>query len=101
MGEIGIPRREFLYHLQFWEVRRIIRGYRRRDRLTHQLLAECVYAAIYAMRDPNGKTADMMFPDLFKNDDDGDDPPITKEDEEEMIELIRSINAGKMQASGQ
>lgn len=99
MGEIGIPRREFLYDLRFWEVRRIVRGYRRRDRLTHQLLAECVYAAIYAMRDPNGKTAYMMFPDLFKNDD-GDEPPITKEDEEELIELIRSTNAGKMQASG-
>lgn len=93
MGEIGIPRREFLYDLRFWEVRRIVRGYRRRDRLTHQLLAECVYAAIYAMRDPHGKTADMIFPDLFKNDDD--------DDEEELIELIKSANAGKMQASGQ
>lgn len=101
MGEIGIPRREFLYDLRFWEIRRIVRGYRRRDRLTHQLLAECVYAAIYAMRDPNGKTADMMFPELFKNDDDGDEPPMTKEDEEELIELIHSTNAGKMQASGQ
>ena len=101
MGEIGIPRREFLYDLRFWEVRRIVRGYRRRDRLTHQLLAECVYAAIYAMRDPYGKTADMIFPDLFKNDDDDDEPPMTKEDEEELIELIKSANAGKMQASGQ
>lgn len=32
MGEIGIPRREFLYVLQFWEVRRIMRGYQRRYR---------------------------------------------------------------------
>ena len=32
MGEIGISRREFLYELRFWEVRRIIRGYRRRQR---------------------------------------------------------------------
>lgn len=103
MGEIGIPRREFLYDLRFWEVRRIVRGYRRRDTIKHQLLAECAYAAIYAMRDPNGKTVDMMFPDLFKNDDDDEEeePPITKEDEEELIELIHSINAEKMQASGQ
>ena len=102
MGEIGTPRREFLYDLRFWEVRRIVRGYRRRDRLKHQLMAECVYAAIYAMPDPNGKTVDMMFPDLFKNDDDdGEESPITKEDEEELIELIHSINAEKMQASGQ
>ena len=30
MGEIGIPRREFLYELTFWEARRIMRGYNRR-----------------------------------------------------------------------
>ena len=32
MGEIGIPRREFLYAIQFWEARRILRGYNRRQR---------------------------------------------------------------------
>lgn len=32
MGEIGVPRREFLYDLRFWEVHRIILGYRRRER---------------------------------------------------------------------
>ena len=93
VGEIGIPRREFLYDLRFWEVRRIIRGYRRRDILKHQLLAECAYAAIYAMRDPQGKTVADMFPMLF--DDDGDDePPITKEDVADLQQLMASINAG-------
>ena len=72
MGEIGIPRREFLYDLRFWEVRRIIRGYRRRNSLTHQLLAECVYAAIHVMRDPKGKTVADMYPMLFDDDDDDD-----------------------------
>lgn len=32
MGEIGIPRKEFLFVLPFWEVRRIMRGYQRRHR---------------------------------------------------------------------
>jgi len=32
VGEIGIPRKEFLYILQFWEARRILRGYQRRKR---------------------------------------------------------------------
>lgn len=27
MGEIGIPRREFLYDIQFWEAQRILHGY--------------------------------------------------------------------------
>ena len=93
MGEIGIPRREFLYDLRFWEVRRIIRGYRQRDRLKHQLIAECVYAAMYAMRDPQGKTVADMFPMLFDNDDDDDEPPLIKEDVAELQAEMDAINS--------
>ena len=32
MGEIGIPRNDFLYKLRFWEINAIIKGYRRRYR---------------------------------------------------------------------
>ena len=81
MGEIGIPRREFLYDLQFWEVRRIVRGYRRRDRLKHQFMAECVYAAIFAMRDPKGKTARDLFPAIFEDDDNNDEPVMLSDDD--------------------
>ena len=95
MGEIGIPRREFLYDLRFWEVRRIIRGYRQRDRLAHQLLAECVYAATFTMRDPKGKTVADMFPMLFEYDDDYDEPPITEEDTAELLAVMDAINAQK------
>lgn len=93
MGEIGIPRREFLYDIRFWEVRRIIRGYRRRDWLKHQLLAECVYAAIYVMRDPQGKTVADMFPMLFEYDDDDDEPPLTKEDVDDLLADINAYNS--------
>jgi len=93
VGEIGIPRREFLYDIQFWEVRRIIRGYRQRDMLKHQLLAECAYAAIYAMRDPKGKTVADMFPIIFDTDDDDEEPPISKEDVAELQQLIAETNA--------
>ena len=91
MGEIGIPRREFLYDIRFWEVRRIIRGYRRRHRLTHQLLAECVYAATFSMRDSKGKTVKDIFPFLF--DDDNGIPPITDEEAAELSDMIASMNA--------
>lgn len=94
MGEIGIPRREFLYDIRFWEVRRIIRGYRRRDLLKHQLMAECVYAAIHVMRDPQGKTVADMFPMLFDNDDDDDEPPISEEDVADMQAMMDAFNAG-------
>lgn len=95
MGEIGVPRREFLYDIRFWEVRRIIRGYRRRDWLKHQLMAECVYAATYAMRDPQGKTVADMFPMLFDYDDDDDEPPISAED---VAELQADMDAFNSQA---
>lgn len=92
MGEIGIPRHEFLYEIRFWEVRRIIRGYRRRDWLKHQLLAECAYATIYAMRDPKGKTVADIFPMLFDDDED-DEPPITEEEVDNLQQLMADINA--------
>jgi hypothetical protein len=64
-----------LYDLQFWHVRRIIRGYRKRDTLKHQLLAEVVYASIHVMRDAKGKTVQDMFPMLWEKDDDEDECP--------------------------
>ena len=94
MGEIGIPRREFLYDILFWEARRIVRGYRKRDKLKHQLIAECVYAATYAMRDSNGKTVANMFPSLFEDDDDyQDEPPLTDDERAELMEDMKAWNA--------
>lgn len=94
VGEIGVPRREFLYDLRFWEVDCIIKGYRRRNRLTHQLLAEIVYTTTYAMRDPKGKTLEGMFQMLFDDDDDDSDEPImTKEDSDELQQLMVDLNA--------
>ena len=94
MGEIGIPRREFLYDIRFWEVRRIVRGYRNRDRLKHQLMAECAYAAMFAMRDPMGKTVRDYFPSIFPNDDEEEDGPlITQEDIDDLQAEMDAINA--------
>ena len=73
-------------------MRRIIRGYRRRDWLKHQLMAECVYAAMFAMRDPQGKTASDLFPDLFADDDGEMEPAITEEEEAELQELMTALN---------
>lgn len=32
MGEVGFPRKEFLYELKWWEIQAIIDGYRKRER---------------------------------------------------------------------
>ena len=93
MGEIGIPRREFLYDLRYWEAHLIFNGYRRRHRLLHQLIAENVYATIHMMRDPNGKTVADMFPQVFDDDDKYEFvPPISDEEAQEMQGLIDAEN---------
>jgi hypothetical protein len=92
VGEIGYNRHEFLYDLRLWEIHLIVMGYRKRDRLKHQLMAECAYATIYAMRDPKGKTAADIFPQIFEDNDDIDDePPITEEDAAELQELMKNV----------
>lgn len=94
MGEIGYNRHEFLYDLRLWEIHLIVMGYRQRDRLKHQLMAECVYAAIYAMRDPKGKTVADMFPQIFEDDDDYDDElPITEDEAADLQALMERMNA--------
>ena len=99
MGEIGIPRREFLYDLRFWEVRRIIRGYRKRNRLTHQLLAECVYATVHVMRNPKGKRVEDMFPDIFKEEEYTEEEiaesDLTDEEFSDLQGLMDNLNSKK------
>lgn len=93
MGEIGIPRREFLYDLRYWEAHLIFNGYRRRHRLLHQLIAENVYATIHTMRDPKGKTVSDMFPQVFDDDDEYEfESPISDEEAQEMQGLIDAEN---------
>ena len=82
--------------MTFWEARRIIRGYRKRDRFTQQLLAEIFEAAKYAnpYRKHDGKSVRDLFPQIFEDDDDYDDePPITEEDAAELQELMTRMNA--------
>lgn len=75
--------------MSFWEVRRIIRGYRKRNRLTQQLLAQCAHASIFSMRDPQGKTAADLFPGLFEDDE----PPITEEEADDLVRMMNDLNA--------
>lgn len=58
-------------------------------------MAECAYAAIYAMRDPKGKTVADMFPQIFEDDDIPDEPPITEDEAAELQALMDNMNAQK------
>lgn len=92
VGEIGLPRREFLYDIKFWEARRILRGYRKRGKIFMQLLAENVFASTYAFRGSEGNTPQKMFPSLFEDDRDME-PGITEEEQNELLELMAAENA--------
>lgn len=74
-------------------MRRIIRGYRRRDKLKHQLMAECAYAAIFATRDSHGKTVKDLFPMLFEDDDEEKHEPISQEEIDELQAEMAAMNA--------
>ncbi len=58
-------------------------------------MAECVYAATFAMRDPKGKTVKDIFPTLFPDEEEPTAPPITDEERQELVDLMSSINEDK------
>lgn len=58
------------------------------------MMAECTFAALFAMRDPNGKTAADLFPQLF-NDDEEEPEPLSEEEQNDLMDIIRAVNNQK------
>lgn len=58
-------------------------------------MAECVYAATFTMRNPEGKTVKDMFPTLFSDDEEPTAPSMTDEERQELVDLMSSINEDK------
>jgi hypothetical protein len=56
-------------------------------------MAECAYSAIFAMRDPKGKTASDIFPSIFEDDENDTDTDMTDEEIAENIAIMDAINA--------
>lgn len=99
VGEIGISRREFLYDIKFWEARRIIRGYRKRNRLEQQLMRLTAYTSCFAMRENKERlTPERWMPLPWEKDADTDNEPISEEEMSHLIELMNSINSEKSEA---
>lgn len=61
-----------------------------------QMMAECVYAATFSMRDPKGMKVQDMFPMLFEDQDEPHAPDIT---EEEAAALQAEMDAWNWQNS--
>lgn len=64
VGEIGIPRREVLYELQYWEIILIIRGYFRRYHPGWEQARLIAYNAAHCMgaKNPPTITQWLKFP---------------------------------------
>ena len=51
---------------------------------------------MYAMRDPKGKTAADMFPDIFDDDED-EEIPMTEEDRDDLQDIMAAEQARLIQ----
>lgn len=51
-----------------------------------------IYATLHIMRDPKGKTAANIFPELFEDDEEEEEQssPLTDEDRKELQELMKA-----------
>ena len=93
VGEIGISRREFLYDIRYWEARRIISGYKRRNVLTYQLLRITAYSAYFSTRkNEKGQWPHEWLPLYFDNDKEQNEPPISDEDIRKLQEDMAAMN---------
>ena len=93
MGEIGFPRREFLYELVWWEVRSIIRGYNARHHHGWEQARLVAYNAHYCMgcKDtPPTVTEWIKFP-WEQSAENGSAMP-TDEEVERLRQLMREEN---------
>lgn len=91
MGEVGIPRSEFLFELRLWEINAIIRGYRRRAHTLWEATrwqTFCLVGALGAGKDFS-RPSDLM---AFPWEDEQSELP-TEEEIDEMTELLNNINS--------
>ena len=92
MGEIGIPRREYLYEIRGWEARRILKGYQRRHILMYQLQRMQVWASMFCMGNPEKKTPSDILHLYFDDFDKESDQPISDDEIRQMQEEMAAIN---------
>ena len=89
MGEIGIPRNDFLYKLRFWEINAIIKGYRRRYREHWEMMrylgltfCNLLGAKLNSVHD----YLQLPWDDKFSSKE------LTEEEVNELLELMRKEN---------
>lgn len=99
MGEIGIPRREFLYEIQFWEARRIINGYNARYHQGWEQARLIAYHVRYCMGLSKGEVAKTLLEWLkFAWEKDEPAAPLSEEDRADLRAAMDAENKRLKQA---
>lgn len=90
MGEIGFPRREFLYDLRWWEVKSIIRGYNARHHHGWEQARLVAYNARFCMgsKDPLPTVTEWIKFPWEKEPSE----PITEDEREELVAEMNAWN---------
>ena len=89
VGEIGIPRNEFLYTLKLWEINAIVKGYRRRNR-EHWEMSRHLGLTICNVMGAKIDSAHDYLP--LPWDDITTKKELTEKDVNELMELMRKEN---------
>ena len=63
VGEIGIGREDFLYRMAFWEVRRVVTGYRERQKSVWEVAR---WQTFWLMQVGMADTSKVNFNDLLR-----------------------------------
>lgn len=96
MGEIGIPRREFLYEISYWEARRIMLGYNNRHREMWSAMRWHAFHVIASMPYVDLRSKGILSPvDLFKFPWEQEEPPVIDENtQKELQEEMKKYTFG-------
>ncbi len=89
VGEIGIPRDEFLYVLKLWEINAIVKGYRRRNR-EHWEMSRHLGLTICNVMGAKIDSAHDYLP--LPWDDITTKKELTEKDVNDLMELMRKEN---------
>ena len=89
VGEIGIPRNEFLYTLRLWEINAIVKGYRRRTREHWEMTRHLGLTFCNVMGAQINSVHDYL---PLPWDDKATSKELTEEEVNQLMELMRKEN---------
>ena len=96
VGEIGIPREDFLHNMQWWEIRSVIRGYERRKRDPLSIVRWHAYNIMAAMPYCDLKKAGIhTAEDLLQFSWEKDEQRKNMFTPEELAEIDKMLNANR------